>query len=571
MAFIKAVGIFLGIARLVQAQQAYPAGEPNDELPLLLDADLESLRAGLDGNQFTIVDLVNAYIARIAETNTMLKAVTEINPDALRIAAELDAKREKSGRRPLYGVPVLVKDNMATRDLMNTTAGSYALLGAKVAQDSTVVAKLRAAGAIVLGKTSLTEWSGSRSLATSAGWSPRGGQVMGAYFPGQDPWGSSSGSAVATSIGLAWASLGTDTVGSIIGPAHYNNLVGIRPTVGLTSRYLTIPVSRQLDSVGPMARTVKDAAALLGVIAGKEEEDSATHEIPFDRIPDYVAACKLSGLRGKRIGLVRNIRPFAHDKTTRPVIRAYYKAARELREAGARIVDIYPGATSIEEEITQLRLDMYNLTLAGLASDLPKQYLSQLTRNPHNIKSVADLVAFTKGSSLEGYPLWDTNVWEEALSMDLDITSRRYQDALGRIINSTNSGHMRSLLRDMTVDAMVLPPLIASWLSAASNTPVVTVPLGRTADRTPVATAPTSDLLVDGPNRPFGISFIGRKWSEEQLIGMAYAFEQRTQVRRSVKPFVVPKTELEHVLRQRRSGRHRSMAHLTYGINLSST
>lgn len=229
-----------------------------------------------------------------------MRAVTEINPDALSIAADMDCARSRDSitNLPLHGIPVLVKDNIATNDKMNNTAGSYALLGAKVPEDSTVISRLRQAGAIILGKTNMSEWAAMRSDTSSNGRSAYGGQTTGAYYSGQDPKGSSSGSGVASSIGLAWASLGTDTAGSIVFPSSVNNVVGIRPTLELVSRYLVVPISEHQDAVGPMARSEKDATYLLSAIAGPDSKDNYTSAFPFNRVPDYVGACKSSGLEG---------------------------------------------------------------------------------------------------------------------------------------------------------------------------------------------------------------------------------------------------------------------------------
>lgn len=226
--------------------------------PPLIEATLEDLVKGLESGLFTSVDLVNAYTARIMEVNSTLKMVTYLNPDALTIAATSDAQRAAGlSKGPLHGIPILIKNNIATKDLMPNTAGSYALVGAVVPEDSTMAAKLRKAGAIILGKTNLSQWANFRSDNTSNGWTADGGQTEGAYFPGEDPSGSSSGSGVSSSLGLALAALGTETDGSIVSPSNFNNLVGIKPSVGLTSRHLVVPISEHQDTVGPMARTAR--------------------------------------------------------------------------------------------------------------------------------------------------------------------------------------------------------------------------------------------------------------------------------------------------------------------------
>ncbi|KAL1855192.1 hypothetical protein VTK73DRAFT_8628 [Phialemonium thermophilum] len=260
--------------------------------PKLYDAKLEDLTGGLESGCFTSVDLVKTYLARIDEVNDQLHAVLEVNPDALDIAAQLDAERAAGHTRgPLHGIPILVKDNIATCDKMNNTAGSYALLGAKVPRDSPTVAKLRAAGAVILGKTNLSQWAQYRSNNGTSGWSSVGGQVYGPYYPHEDPYGSSSGSGVASALGLAFASLGTETHGSIVMPSNRAHCVGIKPSVGLTSRYLVVPISLHQDTVGPIARSVRDAATVLSVIAGADEYDSYTSAIPNGGVlPDYLRA-----------------------------------------------------------------------------------------------------------------------------------------------------------------------------------------------------------------------------------------------------------------------------------------
>ncbi len=359
--------------------------------PPLIEADLDDLATGLESGLFTSVDLVSAYVARIMEVNSTLRMVTELNPDALAIAADLDADRARGvNHGPLHGIPILIKNNIATDDKMGNTAGSYALLGAKVPRDSTVAAKLRNAGAVILGKTNLSQWANFRSANTSNGWSAHGGQTVAAYYPGQDPSGSSSGSGVASSLGLALASLGTETDGSILSPSDANNLVGIKPTVGLTSRYLVVPISEHQDTVGPMARSVKDAAYLLSVIAGKDSRDNYTSAIPFEVIPDYTAACDLAALEGKRIGVPRN--PIHLSSSDAAILPAFDAALNVIRAAGATVIDniTLPGYDPLNEgdfEITVLEADFIT-NLAKYMSELTREsiqhHLGQQAAEPHS-------------------------------------------------------------------------------------------------------------------------------------------------------------------------------------------
>lgn len=322
--------------------------------PDLLNASLEELSTGLERGTFSSVDLTKAYILRIEDVNSVLHAVTEINPDALSIAAALDAERASGTiRSPLHGIPLLIKNNIATNDLMNTTAGSYSLLGATVPHDATVAGKLRAAGAILLGKSNLSQWANFRSSNSSNGWSAHGGQATGAYYPDMDPSGSSSGSGVGTSIGLALAALGTETEGSILSPSSQNNLVGIKPTVGLTSRFLVIPISEHQDTIGPMARSVSDAAYILSVIAGKDQYDNYTAAQPWDTPPDYTRSLNFSSLCGARIGIPRNA--ITPDETSQPILDAFEAAIQVIKHAGATIVD-YSNYSASDDALTKANL-----------------------------------------------------------------------------------------------------------------------------------------------------------------------------------------------------------------------
>jgi amidase len=488
--------------------------------------------------------------------------VTEINPDAWDIAKELDEERAAGKCRgydptatcllvcrlimfsPLHGLPILIKNNIATFDLMNNTAGSYALLGAKVPRDATVAAKLRKAGAVILGKTNLSQWANFRSSNSSNGWSAYGGQTYGAYYPGQDPSGSSSGSGVSSSLGLAVASLGTETDGSILSPSETNNIVGIKPSVGLTSRALVIPISEHQDTVGPMARTVKDAAYLLQAIAGPDMYDNYTSAIPFNgSLPDYVAACKLDALKGKRIGVPRN--SFGRRTAyTAPILDAFETALTVLREAGAIIVD-NTNYTAYEE---YLQSDAEGIVLeVDFVANL-KSYLDQLTYNPTGVQSLADVRNFTQSFGPEDFPDRNTASWDSALSWNFSNTSPQLWAYYQRNQYLGGTGGLLGALQNYSLDAVVLPTSFASGISAIIGAPVVTVPLGAKPANTTVLLNSRGDLNATGPNEPFGLSFAGKRWSEESLVGFAYAFEQRTKVREMVKPYLVPTTELVNVL-----------------------
>ena len=525
--------------------------------PALIDVTAEELITGLESGLFTSVDLVNAYVARIAEVNGTLRAVTQLNPDAVSIAQELDQERANGTvRGPLHGIPILIKNNIGTFDSMDNTAGSYALAGAKIPRDSTMAAKLRKAGAVILGKTNLSQWANFRSNNGSNGWSAIGGQVVAAYFPGQDPSGSSSGSGVSSSLGLAFATLGSETDGSIISPSDASNLVGIKPSVGLTSRDLVIPISPRQDTVGPMARTVKDAAYILSAIAGYSRYDNYTSAIPFPNytIPDYVAACNFSALRGKRIGVPRNVFDTAAIRRTPygAIIDTFNNyALPTLRAAGAIIVEntTWPGYTIEPVNRTSVVLE------GDFISDLP-MYLSQLTYNPNNIKSVADVRNFTQHFALEDYPDRDTGVWDQGLDYfgGQGNTSPNFWSNYTLGLELAGPQGLTGSLTNYSLDALVMPTYFASHFPAILGTPVVTVPLGAYNGSANVTQNRRKDLNETGPGIPFGLAFMAEKWSEEKLIGMAYAFEQRTMVRNKVQPLAVnlPSTEIADVVSMRR-------------------
>lgn len=490
--------------------------------------------------------VLQAYVSRINEVNSTLRAVTELNPDALGIAAELDAERATGTTRgPLHGVPILIKNNIATMDKMSNTAGSFALLGATVPSDSTLASKLRAAGVIILGKANLSQWANFRSSNSSNGWSAYGGQTLGAYYPQQDPSGSSSGPGVASSIGLAFASLGSETSGSILSPSNVNNLVGIKPSVGLTSRYLVIPISEHQDTVGPMARTVRDAAYVLQSIAGKDPEDKYTLAQPFDSPPDYVGACNFSAFRGARIGIPRNlIDPSEEPDST--VLSAFEAAITVMQKAGATIVD--------NTNITADALDQFNngnssgvVLDADFVSDLPNLYLSKLTSNPQNINNLADVSNFTHIFPPEEYPDRNTAVWDESLALGFGNDSPEFYEAYQTNLRISGPEGISGLIKNYSLDALILPTDFAPGLPALLGSPVVTVPLGFYPANTTVVRS-RRNLVETAPNIPFGISFLGDKWSEASLIGFAYAFEQRTRVRDKVQPYFVPSTELVNVI-----------------------
>ncbi|KAF3922811.1 hypothetical protein ABW21_db0202348 [Orbilia brochopaga] len=516
-----------------------------DKIPDLIDITIDDITTYLGDGCFTSVQLTKAYIARINEVNSTLRAVLELNPDALDIATSLDAERANGKiRGPLHGVPILLKDNIATDDKMNNTAGSYALLGAKVPRDSTVAAKLRTAGAIILGKAGMSEWAFWRSSNSTSGWSARHGQITNAYYPNLDPSGSSSGSGVAASIGLSLAALGSETSGSIVSPSENNNLVGIKPTVGLTSRYLVIPISEHQDTVGPMARTVKDAAYILTAIAGKDSRDNYTSEIPFE-IPEYWRNLKRSSFQGAKIGIPRIA---IANSTSAPVLAAFNNAVEVIKKLGATIYD----NANFPAYAEYLKSDNTSIVLGLDFKTNVKQYFDQLTYNPNNLHSLKDLIDYTKADAREDYPDRDVSSWNTDAYPCEDNTcayawnayqSNVYLGGVGGILGALESAGVEGGL-----DALILPTQFAADIAAIGGYPVVTVPMGFN----PNSTKPSVDsrgIVTEAPNQPFGLAFLGRRFDEQKLINFAFAFEQQTDVRqKGPNPYIIPRAQIKDFL-----------------------
>lgn len=370
--------------------------------------------------------------------------------------------------------------------------------------------------------------------------------MIGPYYPDQDPCGSSSGSGVATAVGLAWATLGTETDGSIVCPSQWNNIVGIKPTVGLTSRALVIPISEHQDTIGPMARTVKDAAHILQAIVGQDPYDNYTSAIPFNStsIPDYVAACSLNALQGARIGVPRQ------NVYGGPAILSSFNDALDvLSQAGATIVDNIT-YSAWDEYITDGGRSETKLLAADFVANLAS-YLSQLVRNPQNMTSLEDIRNFTQSYPAEQYPSRDTASFDYSLELNVSNTHSEVWSAYQRNLYLGGQGGLLGALERYNLDAVVLPTFGASTISAIIGGPVITVPLGAYPGDTAVEYNRRGNLVEKAPGIPYGISFAGKLWSEETLIGFAYAYEQRTNVRKAVKALYGPSTELVDVIEHR--------------------
>ncbi|KZS98754.1 amidase signature enzyme [Sistotremastrum niveocremeum HHB9708] len=430
---------------------------------------------------------------------------------------------------------------------MQTTAGSHALVGSVVPRDAHVVYRLRKAGAIILAKANLAEWSNYRGHkpGMANGWSGRGGQCTNAYLQNGDPGGSSSGSGVCASIGLAAGALGTETNGSIVSPSQRSNIVGIKPTVGLTSRNGVIPISEHEDTVGPMCRCVADAAILLQAIVGPDERDPYTADQPVPP-PDYTEALQPEGLRGVRIGVPR--KAFAGEawlKEWPDILPAFEQALNILRELGAEVVD------PVDYEITaDVRKRTHEtVVMAVEMKDGVNRYLSELVEVPTGVRTLADVLAFNDAHpELEKPPGYhDQSRMQEA--ENTQGFDEKYLDALQHckelsahslILKSLKTDNLRALVYPSNSSAIIYSAALAGF-------PHITVPLGFMSDDTP--DLPSQHPKLTGPGLPFGIGFTGKAYSEYELISYAYAFEQATNHRSRRKPYAAatPQTQLNHV------------------------
>ncbi|CAF1207123.1 unnamed protein product [Rotaria sordida] len=468
----------------------------------------------MHNNKITSKQLVELYLQRIDQVNLKgpsLHALIETNPDALTIAHRLDHERNRRGK--LHGIPIIVKDNMATYDKLNTTAGSYALLGSKVSRDAFVVQQLRKAGAIILGKASLSEWSNFRSLVVPRnGVSGRGGVSKSAYVTDGDPSGSSSGSAIAVSIGLCTVALGTETDGSVVAPASRNGIVGLKPTVGLTSRSNVIPISFRQDTVGPMGKTVTDVALLLEVIQGVDPRDNATLKSrPEKTYTQFLRGTK--GFKNVRLGVIP---PFNFTNKTAPYIVSTFNKAIELMCSYGAIVQNPVNFTNMDQLLNSTtELDVL---IAEFRQNI-NNYLSTLTNT--KMHTLQDLINFNNAhKDLEFSPyLPDQQLFilsQEAppLSIEREAEYIRLSKSLNQTMDIYN------------LDALVAMSEDYASLAAVGGYPIISVPLGY--------------LQTAGGPQPFGIQFMGRAWSEGILLQLAHAFEQATHVRDKVRPIYAP-------------------------------
>ena len=493
----------------------------------LEELTISDLQDGLKSGKFTARLLVEKYWSRVSDIDMrddpghpVLNSVIEMNPDALALADKLDQER-KSGnvRGPLHGIPILIKDNIATDDRMMTTAGSLALVGAKVPKDSFVARKLRAAGAIILGKTNLSEWANIRSSHSTSGWSGRGGQTKNPYALDRNPCGSSSGTGAAVSANLAAAGIGTETDGSIVCPSSANGLFGIKPTVGLISRAGIIPISHSQDNAGPICRTVRDAAILLGALGGVDPDDEATSASAGKSQIDYAQFCDPSGLKGARIGVARKY--FGFNDAVDALME---RSLDVLKKQGATLVDPADIDSFGKFDDTELLVMFYELK-----ADL-NGYLARLASSP--VRTLKDVIDFNERNREKEMPWFGQDLFIKAEAKG-PLTEKEYVDALAKNHQLARTEGIDALMAKHNLDAIVAPTGSPAWLTDLINGDHVA---GGSSNAAAVAGYPNINVtagFISG--LPVGISFFGRAWSEPVLIKLAYAFEQATKARQAPK------------------------------------
>ena len=488
----------------------------------VIDADAVTLLAAMQSGNTTSQAIVRAYLARIHsidQSGPRINAIIELNPDAVSIARERDRER-KAGkiRGPLHGIPVLIKDNIATLDAMQTTAGSLALVGAKAPRDAFIVTRLREAGAVILGKTNLSEWANFRSTRSTSGWSSRGGLTKNPYALDRNTSGSSSGSGAAMAASFATLAVGTETDGSIVSPANANGVVGFKPTLGLVSRDGIVPIAHSQDTAGPMTRTVADAALLLTVLAASDARDAATIDASA-RAVDYTQFLQRDGLKGKRIGVVKSQFGGRNDLASTVIERAL----DVLKAQGATLIDVaeLPNASKYGQSEYEVLLYEFKADMAA--------YLAEFAPNLA-IKSLADIMAFNEKNRDRVMPYFAQEHMVRAAAKG-GLDSKDYIDALANNRKFSREEGIDKALLDNQLDALVAPSGSPAWLTdfirgdnsgggfsspaAVAGYPHITVPAG----------------FVNG--LPVGISLVGTAWSEPKLIAMAYAFEQASKHRRA--------------------------------------
>ena len=510
----------LGAAREISSVKPVAA----EVRPFELDEiTITELQEGMKSGRFTARSLVEKYTARIEEVDKSgpaLNAIIELNPDALGIADSLDRERKARGPRgPMHGIAVLIKDNIDTADRMMTTAGSLALVGApKPSKDSVVAQKLRASGAVIVGKTNLSEWANIRSGHSTSGWSGRGGLTRNPYALDRNPCGSSSGTGAGISANLAAVGIGTETDGSIVCPSSSNGLAGIKPTVGLISRTGIIPISHSQDGAGPMCRTVRDAAILLGALTGIDPDDAATSAAAGKSQTDYEQFCDPNGLSGARIGVARKY--FGFNDAVDALME---QSLDVMKKQGATIIDPADVATLGKFDDSELLVLMYELKadlnayLGGLGPGAP-------------VKTLQEVIDFNDRNRQKEMPYFGQDMFLKAEAKG-PLTEKDYLDALARNHQLARTEGVDAVMDRNHLDALVAPTGGPAWVTDLINGDHSA---GGSSNAAAVAGYPNVNVtagLISG--LPIGISFFGRAWSEPTLIKLAYSFEQATKARQA--------------------------------------
>jgi amidase len=494
-----------------------------DDFPLA-EITIDRLQQAMQSGQYTARSIAEQYLARIDaldQRGPTVNAVIELNPDALAIADALDAERKARGSRgPMHGIPVLIKDNIATADKMQSTAGSLALVGGTPPRDAHIVERLRAAGAVIIGKTNLSEWANYRSTHSCSGWSGRGGQTRNPYALDRNPSGSSSGSAVATASNFCAVSVGTETDGSIVSPSSVSSLVGLKPTVGLLSRAGIVPISQSQDTSGPICRTVRDAAILLSAMAGIDPRDPATAGSHGKSVTDYTTFLDPSALKGSRIGVARG-HFFGFN---RGLDKAVEDAIDVMRHEGAIIVDPADLATAGQYDDAEGEVLLYEFK-AGL-----NRYLSELGPSAQ-VHTLADVIAFNDAHHDAELKYFAQELMQQAQAKG-PLTTPSYVAARAKCVKLSRAMGIDQTMNEHRLDAIVMPTGAPAWpIDLVDGDGSVA---GAASSTTPAAVAGYPSITVPAGfvfGLPVGMSFIGRAYSEGLLLRLAYAYEQLATVR----------------------------------------
>jgi amidase len=499
--------------------QAQAAGQDDGgNLGELVDVSIAQLQAAMTARRTTSREITSDYLERIRRLDPKLHSVIETNPEALDIAEDLDEERHKGHvRGPLHGIPILLKDNIDTADKTHTTAGSFALAGTRPTRDATVAKLLRDAGAVVLGKANLSEWANFRSTHSSSGWSGRGGQCNDPYILDRNPCGSSSGSGAATSASLAAAALATETDGSIVCPASHCGVVGIKPTVGLTSRAGVVPISHNQDTIGPHGRTVADAAAVLTAIAGVvDPRDSATSANSGKPRLDYTKSLDAHALRGARIGIARD-QGFGISEKTDAVMDA---AIQAIRDAGATLIDNL-NITALESPTTGA--SEFNILLFDFKTDVA----AYMSTRPGGPRTLQDLIDFNNAHAAQELKFFGQEIFIQSQATG-GVNDPGYAAALADSQGKSRAA-LQKIFADNHLDAIVAPTNSPAWTTDLVNGDHFELASTGPAARAgyPLVTVPAGFTF----GLPVGITFMGLVFSEPTLIKLAFAFEQATKVR----------------------------------------